>query len=91
MLFRDYAANDWAMIRFAAGTKISNRLYLRQDGTTSYFFEDEEVRLLASEAGFAVKTLDYVHRHTVNKKEDVDAPRTFLQGVFVKGAVLPSS
>eukprot|EP00095_Tigriopus_kingsejongensis_P001988 maker-scaffold1702_size30647-snap-gene-0.16 protein:Tk01988 transcript:maker-scaffold1702_size30647-snap-gene-0.16-mRNA-1 annotation:"hypothetical protein CAPTEDRAFT_137298" len=34
-LFRDYAVNDMAMIRFGAGHKIADCLYLRQDGTTS--------------------------------------------------------
>lgn len=84
LLFRDYAINDMAMVRFAPGTKIADRHYLRQDGTTSYFFTAEEVRALAAEAGLSTRKLEYVHRRTVNKKEQLDVGRTFLQGVFVK-------
>ena len=84
LLFRDYAINDMAMVRFAPGTKIADRHYLRQDGTTSYFFTAEEVRAMATEAGLATRKLEYVHRKTVNKKELLDVDRTFLQGVFVK-------
>ena len=84
LLFRDYAINDMAMVRFAPGTKIADRHYLRQDGTTSYFFTAEEVRAMATGAGLATRKLEYVHRRTVNKKEQLDVDRTFLQGVFVK-------
>lgn len=35
-------------------------------------------------AGFSVKSLQYVLRETVNKKEQVSVPRVFLQGKFVK-------
>jgi methyltransferase-like protein 6 len=84
LLFRDYAVNDMAMIRFGAGTKIAERHYLRQDGTTSYFFALDELSALAEAAGFAVRKLEYVHRKTVNKKEELDVDRIFVQGVFVK-------
>ena len=84
LLFRDYAVNDMAMVRFAPGTKIADRHYLRQDGTTSYFFMAEEVRAMATDAGLTTRKLEYVHRRTVNKKEQLDVGRTFLQGIFVK-------
>lgn len=84
LLFRDYAQNDMAMIRFGAGTKIRDRMYLRQDGTTSYFFSMEEVSELASEAGFQVKEVCYINRETVNKKEGIQVPRIFVQAVLTK-------
>ncbi len=82
ILFRDYAENDMAMVRFGPGTKVSDRLYLRQDGTSSYFFKEEELRRLAEDAGLKIDKLEFVHRKTVNKKEGVDVPRVFLQAVF---------
>lgn len=33
LLFRDYAVNDMAMVRFKPGSKIAERFYVRQDGT----------------------------------------------------------
>lgn len=84
LIMRDYAVNDMAMLRFGPGTKIKDRHYVRQDGTMSYFFTLEEVEALAGELGLTTRTLEYVQRRTVNKKEGVDVPRVFIQGVFVK-------
>ena len=67
--------------------KIKDRHYVRQDGTMTYFFTKEEVSSLATSVGFETRTLDYVYRRTVNKKEGVDVPRVFIQGVFVKKKV----
>lgn len=33
LLFRDYGVYDTAMIRFNPGSKLDDRLYVRQDGT----------------------------------------------------------
>jgi methyltransferase-like protein 6 len=38
-LIRDYAVNDAAQLRFKDDRKISDSLYVRQDGTLSYFFD----------------------------------------------------
>lgn len=84
LLFRDYAVNDMTMIRFGPGTKIADKHYLRQDGTTSYFFNLNELEDLAKMVGFKVVKLEYVHRKTINKKEDINADRTFVQAVFQK-------
>lgn len=37
-LFRDYAINDAAQYRFKDDRKLSDTLFVRQDGTLSYFF-----------------------------------------------------
>ena len=84
MLFRDYAVNDMTMLRFGRGTKIRDRLYLRQDGTTSYFFSRPEIEALAAESDLRVDRIEYINRRTVNKKEGVDAERVFLQAVLSK-------
>lgn len=86
LIFRDYAVNDMAMFRFKAGAKIADRHYLRQDGTTTYFFSQEEMDAMAQRAGFTLEISQYVQRRTVNKKEDVDVERTFLQCKYRKKA-----
>lgn len=84
ILFRDYAINDHAMIRFKSGSKIQERMYVRQDGTRTYFFTIEELTALANDAGLEIEKIEYCQRKTVNKKEDVDVKRLFLQAVLLK-------
>ncbi|KAH8277697.1 hypothetical protein KR018_003714, partial [Drosophila ironensis] len=84
LLFRDYGLYDMAQLRFKPGNKIAENLYVRQDGTRSYFFSEPEVALLFKENGFEVASNAYVHRRTLNLKEGVDVPRIFIQGKFRK-------
>ncbi|KAI8039603.1 tRNA N(3)-methylcytidine methyltransferase METTL6 [Drosophila gunungcola] len=84
VLFRDYGLYDMAQLRFKPGNKIAENLYVRQDGTRSYFFAQEEVSQLFQENNFEIITNAYVHRRTLNLKEGVDVPRIFLQGKFRK-------
>ncbi|XP_034653196.1 tRNA N(3)-methylcytidine methyltransferase METTL6 [Drosophila subobscura] len=87
VLFRDYGLYDMAQLRFKPGNKIADNLYVRQDGTRSYYFAEQEVAQLFTQSGFEVLTNAYVHRRTLNIKEGVDVPRIFLQGKFRKKAV----
>lgn len=61
---------------------MSERHYVRQDGTMTYFFTVDEISDLVVRAGFSVETLDYVERRTINVKENIDVPRIFVQGKF---------
>lgn len=36
---RDYGVNDYAMIRFGRGAKLTDRFYTRQDGTRAFYFK----------------------------------------------------
>jgi len=84
LLFRDYALYDMTMIRFAAGSKISENLYKRQDGTRTYFFSKNYLADLAEKSNFEMRENTVIHRRTVNKKEGVDAARRFVQAKLVK-------
>lgn len=85
VLFRDYGLYDMAQLRFKAGSKIDDKLYVRQDGTRSYFFAVEQTKQLFEAAGFDIVSNEYIHRRTVNFKEGIDVPRIFLQGKYRKG------
>ncbi|XP_047499956.1 tRNA N(3)-methylcytidine methyltransferase METTL6-like isoform X1 [Penaeus chinensis] len=84
VLVRDYGLYDMAMLRFGPGSKLGERLYVRQDGTRAYYFTEEELAQLFEGAGFVTASNSYVTRQTVNKKEGIDAQRIFIQAKFVK-------
>lgn len=84
LLFRDYGRHDMAQIRFKAGNKIGDNFYMRQDGTRSYYFTTEEIDELVKKSGFEVSVNEYIHRKTVNIKENVDKDRIFVQSKFKK-------
>ncbi|KAK4881469.1 hypothetical protein RN001_004788 [Aquatica leii] len=84
VLFRDYGIYDMAQFRFKPGNKIAENFYMRQDGTRSYYFSLNVLRELFVTAGFEVLDISYIHRRTINKKENVDVPRIFIQGKFKK-------
>uniref|UniRef100_A0A182RHA4 tRNA N(3)-methylcytidine methyltransferase n=1 Tax=Anopheles funestus TaxID=62324 RepID=A0A182RHA4_ANOFN len=88
VLFRDYGLYDMAQLRFKPGHKIAENFYMRQDGTRSYYFAEKEVSELFRKAGFTVAVNSYIHRRTINPKENIDVPRIFVQGKYSKpGAV----
>lgn len=84
LLFRDYGLYDMAQLRFKPGHKIAENFYVRQDGTRSYYFAEDEVSGLFREAGFEVVVNSYIHRRTINPKEKIDVPRIFVQSKFRK-------
>lgn len=84
VLFRDYGLYDMAQIRFKPGSKIAEKLYVRQDGTRSYYFNEEDTRELFEGCGFEVISNIFVNRRTINVKEGIDVPRIFVQGKYRK-------
>uniref|UniRef100_A0A182WGP8 tRNA N(3)-methylcytidine methyltransferase n=1 Tax=Anopheles minimus TaxID=112268 RepID=A0A182WGP8_9DIPT len=84
VLFRDYGLYDMAQLRFKPGHKIAENFYMRQDGTRSYYFAETEVSELFRKVGFTVVVNSYIHRRTINPKENIDVPRIFVQGKFSK-------
>ncbi|XP_053744346.1 tRNA N(3)-methylcytidine methyltransferase METTL6 [Synchiropus splendidus] len=86
VLFRDYGVHDHAMKRFKSSSKLGDNLYVRQDGTRSYFFSKDFLAQMFTESGFLCVANDYVMRETINRKEGLNVPRVFLQSKFIKTA-----
>lgn len=84
LLFRDYGLHDMAQIRFKAGNKIGENFYVRQDGTRSYYFSTDELHAISRKIGFETIANEYIHRKTINIKENVDKDRIFVQSKFKK-------
>lgn len=89
LLFRDYGLHDMAQIRFKPGNKIGDQFYMRQDGTRSYYFTTEELDEIAQRNGFEIISNEYIHRKTINIKENVDKDRIFVQSKFKKCMISP--
>lgn len=84
LLFRDYGLFDMAQLRFKAGNKIGENFYVRQDGTRSYFFSIDEAKDIFESAGFVVEQNNFIERRTINKKEEINVKRWFIQGKYRK-------
>lgn len=84
LLFRDYGLFDQAMLRFGPGHKLGENFYVRQDGTRAFYFSEEYLCELATEAGYQIVMNSYVKRETVNYKENICVPRIYIQGKFLK-------
>jgi methyltransferase-like protein 6 len=84
LLFRDYGLYDMAQLRFKPGNKIADNLYMRQDGTRSYFFSLDETKTIFESSGFEILQNNFIERRTINKKENINVQRWFLQGKYRK-------
>jgi len=84
--FRDYAIYDEAQLRFSnsGNHKLGENLYVRQDGTMSYFFSIEYLKHLFEEHGFKTLHIEYVQRETTNRAMEMALDRKFLQAKFEK-------
>lgn len=84
LLFRDYGRFDMAQLRFKPGNKIDENFYMRQDGTRSYFFSLDETKSMFESEGFEIVQNNIIERRTINKKENINVQRWFLQGKYRK-------
>lgn len=84
LLFRDYATGDLAQTRFKSRNRIESNYFVRQDSTLSYFFDENRLTHLMSQAGLVPLYVRRVHRVIENRKETVKMERVFLQGEFQK-------
>ncbi|ORX68380.1 methyltransferase-like protein 6-like protein [Linderina pennispora] len=80
VLFRDYGLYDLAQLRFKTGHKLEDNLYVRQDGTLSYYFSTERLReLFVEHGGLSELANDYMVKKLVNVKKNLDSERIFVQ------------
>ncbi|KAF7722509.1 Methyltransferase-like protein 6 [Apophysomyces ossiformis] len=89
VLFRDYGLYDEAQLKFSAASdkKLDENLYVRQDGTLSYFFSLEDLQARFEEQGFKTIKNEYVYRETTNRRLDMSIDRIFAQAKFQKPMV----
>jgi len=84
LLVRDYAWGDQAQKRFPAAQRMGRGLYVRQDGTLSFFFTVEGLCALMSDAGFKTEFCGVVARDVSNRARRVSMQRLWVGAEFVK-------
>jgi hypothetical protein len=84
LLIRDYGRYDEAQLRFKKGSKLSENFYVRQDGTCSYFFSEEEIKILAQCNGLIVEECYMIKRQYANRKEQAARRRAWIHAKLKK-------
>jgi len=85
VLFRDYVAEDVVCRdRFSQINRLDDRLFVRTDGTQSYFFQKSELEALFHRHNFQTLQLHHKDKEVVNRSTKQAFDRTWLQGTFVK-------
>lgn len=80
LCFRDYGLYDLAQVRAPPGSRLGQQLYVRGDGTLTYYFEINEVRTMLVEAGFEAGSIDirYCTVENVNRKTGLVMKRVWV-------------
>ncbi|CAO3633273.1 unnamed protein product [Cunninghamella echinulata] len=86
VLLRDYGIYDEAQVKFSltSDKKLDENLYVRQDGTMSYFFSLDDIQSRFEKVGFKTIKNEYVYRETKNRKLEMVVDRIFVQAKFQK-------
>ncbi|CAH1760960.1 3652_t:CDS:2 [Entrophospora sp. SA101] len=85
--FRDYALYDETQLKFSnsKSNKLQDNLYVRQDGTLSYFFSKKYLKeTFESNSLFKNIDMEYVYRETINRAKSLCVERRFLQAKFIR-------
>ncbi|XP_057771231.1 uncharacterized protein LOC130991125 isoform X2 [Salvia miltiorrhiza] len=85
VLVKDYGVGDSAQVKLENRNQmISHNFYFRGDGTCSFYFSEDFLSNLFTEAGFCIVDMDTCCRQVVNHSRNMTFDRRWIRAIFKK-------
>ena len=91
LFYRDYYPGDHSQLRFGSGHRLGENYHRRSDGTTTKFWDENELTLLFEQQGMRIIRQQVVVKEQVNRQTNMRMDRKWLQLVLKKESDTPPS
>lgn len=91
LFFRDYGRYDFGQLNLSSkgNRKLKDNFYRKNDGVCVYYFLEEELAQLATNAGLAIIKINFHCKLLQNRKTGLKMYRVWIQGRFYKPPLSP--